>query len=95
MEAGIAGVAVFCTDSLNQNFIFREDEEIVIVPHDASSICEKIEHYRRNYTDLYRLSRKGQEAFRRAFDREVQMGPRVRLLSAYLEPGAKREASII
>ena len=95
MEAGMAGVAVFCTDSLNQNFIFREGEEIVIIPHDASKICDEIEHYRRYYDDLYRLSRKGQEAFRRTFDREAQMGPRVRLLSACLESGAKKEASII
>ncbi|MGD0884657.1 MAG: glycosyltransferase family 4 protein [Thermodesulfovibrionales bacterium] len=95
MEAGMAGVAVFCTDSLNQNFIFREGEEIVIIPHDASKICEEIEHYRRYYDDLYRLSRKGQEAFRRTFDIEAQMGPRVRLLSACLESGAKKEASII
>jgi glycosyltransferase involved in cell wall biosynthesis len=95
MEAGVAGVAVFCTDSLQQNFVFREGEEIVIIPHDAQIICEQIEHYRRDYDALYRLSRKGQEAFRRVFGLEAQMAPRVRLLSAYLESGAKREDSIV
>ena len=90
MEAGVAGVAVFCTDSLRQNFIFRDGGEIVIIPHDADSICEQIEHYRRNYDALYRLSRQGQEAFMRVFKIEAQMGPRLRLLSTYLESGKER-----
>ena len=95
MEAGLAGVAVFCTDLLQQNFIFREGEEIVIIPHDAHSICEQIEHYRRDYDALHRLSHQGQEAFRRVFALEAQMAPRLRLLSAYLESGGKGEGSIL
>jgi glycosyltransferase involved in cell wall biosynthesis len=87
MEAGIAGVAVFCTDPLHQNFIFREGEEIVIIPHDAQSICDQVEHYRHDYDALHRLSLKGQEAFRRVFDLEAQMAPRLHLMSAYLKPG--------
>ena len=31
IEAGLSGVAVFCTDVLNQNIAFKDGEELVIV----------------------------------------------------------------
>jgi glycosyltransferase involved in cell wall biosynthesis len=81
IEAGACGVAVFCTDPLNQNVAFEDGEEIVIVPRDAKAICATLERYHERPEDLCELSIKGQKAFLRVFDMEAQMGPRLRILS--------------
>jgi hypothetical protein len=84
MEAGISGVAVFCSDVLKQNIRFRDREEIVIVPPDPDEIEETIWGYYRNPDALYRLSAQGMEAFRQAFDLSRQMEPRLRCISECL-----------
>lgn len=84
MEAGISGVAVFCSDVLKQNIWFRDREEIVIVPPDPNEIEETIWGYYRNPDALYRLSAQGMEAFRQAFDLSRQMEPRLRCISECL-----------
>src|SRR3970282_285347 len=61
MEAGICGVAVFCSDVLKQNIRFRDGEEIVVVPPDPAEIEETIWRYYRNPDALYRLSARGME----------------------------------
>ncbi len=85
MEAGLGGVAVFCTDQLNQNVAFEDGEEIVIVPRDVETICATIDRYHQDPEALYELSTKGQKAFARVFDVEAQLEPRLRILSDLLE----------
>jgi glycosyltransferase involved in cell wall biosynthesis len=81
MEAGMSGVAVFCSDDLNLNVAFREGEEIAIVSRDSDAICDVIAHYYCDPAALHRLQIAGQRAFRTAFDVETQMSRRVDLLS--------------
>jgi glycosyltransferase involved in cell wall biosynthesis/predicted O-methyltransferase YrrM len=81
IEAGSCGVAVFCTDPLEQNVAFEDGEEIVIVPRDAGVISETVGWYHDHPEALRKLSGRGQEAFRRVFDMEAQMEPRLRILS--------------
>jgi len=85
IEAGSCGVAVFCTDPLEQNVAFKDGEEIVIVPRDAGTICETVGWYHEHPEALRELSERGQEAFRRVFDIEAQMKPRLRLLSELMD----------
>lgn len=85
MEAGLCGVAVFCTDILGQNIAFKDGKEIVIIPRDVEETCEMIDKYYDSYDDLWKLGRKGQEAFRRVFDIEAQMGPRLRILAKCMD----------
>lgn len=80
-EAGLCGVAVFCSDVLCQNVRFRDREEIVIVPPDPGDIEETIWQYYSDPDALYRLSELGRNAFREAFDLSRQMEPRFRCLS--------------
>jgi glycosyltransferase involved in cell wall biosynthesis len=89
IEAGLCGVAVFCTDPLNQNISFKEGEEIVIIQRDVEQICESVEGYYRDYDKLVRLGRRGQEAFKKAFAIETQLGKRLRILAEYLPPSRK------
>src|SRR3990170_9092520 len=56
IEAGSCGVAVFCTDPLEQNVAFEEDEEIVIVPRDAGAIGESVSWYHEHPEALRELS---------------------------------------
>ena len=86
IEAGLCGVAVFCTDPLNQNVVFKEGEEIVIVPRNVEQICELIKKYYQDYVGLVQLARRGQEAFQTAFAIETQLEKRLRILSEYLPP---------
>lgn len=85
VEAGLCGVAVFCTDILNLNIAFKNGEEIVIIPRDVDEICNVIIKYYKSPDDLYLLASKGQEAFRRAFSFEAQIMPRLRIMSEYVE----------
>jgi glycosyltransferase involved in cell wall biosynthesis len=84
IEAGLCGVAVFCSDPLDQNIVFKDGEEIVIIPRDAEVISATIDGYCDRYEDLRRLAKRGQEAFTRVFDLEAQMEPRLRILSELL-----------
>lgn len=84
IEAGLCGVAVFCSDPLDQNVAFEDGEEIVVVPRDARSISESVARYYDDYDGLRRLAGKGQEAFARVFDLQAQLEPRLRILSELL-----------
>jgi glycosyltransferase involved in cell wall biosynthesis len=81
IEAGMSGVAVFCTDPLRQNIHFRNGEDIVIVSGDPKEIASRIREFRDDPEALYRLSARGQESFRTVFDIRAQMEPRIRILS--------------
>jgi len=84
VEAGLCGVALVCTDPLQQNIKFQDKKEIVIVPPDAREICAEIEWFYHHPDSLYELSALGQQAYRNAFDVEAQMKPRLELLSSFL-----------
>jgi glycosyltransferase involved in cell wall biosynthesis len=84
IEAGLCGVAVFCTDALNQNIVFKEGQEIVIVPRNVDDICEWIDRYYRDYDSLLQLAQRGQEAFKIAFAIETQLEKRFRILDKYV-----------
>jgi glycosyltransferase involved in cell wall biosynthesis len=92
IEAGLCGVAVFCTDHLGQNIDFRDGEEIVLISRDVEEIAQIIARCRHDYDDLCRLARKGQEAFRRHYDLRKAMAPRLQALSAHM---AARPADVM
>ena len=84
IEAALCGVAVFCTDPLQQNIVFENEAEIVIVPHDAGTIAESLSGYFNAYSSMCELARQGQKAFQRVFDIDAQMGPRLLILSQFM-----------
>lgn len=93
VEAGLCGVAVFCTDPLDQNVAFRDGEELVIIPRDAVEISDRLSRYRSNYNHLRRLAENGQAAFKRVFDIDAQMNPRLRILSECISGSHNRAAT--
>jgi len=84
IEAGICGVAVFCTDQLQQNIHFRDNSNIVITTRDPSDICERITHYYENCDRLYDLSEEGKNLFRSIFSEQYQLIPGRNVISRYL-----------
>ncbi len=84
VEAGLCGVAVFCTDVLNLNTTFVPDRDIKFVSHNAISIFEDIRFYLHNVELLYNLSEAGRIKFAELFNADAQLKPRVRILQQYL-----------
>ena len=84
IEAALCGVPVFCADILRQNIVFKDGEEIVIIPRDTDEICELINHYYRNYDRLVQVGRCGQQAFERELGLDAQLPKRFRIMDKYL-----------
>ena len=84
MEAGLCGVAVFCSDPLQQNIAFEDRQEIVIIPRAAEEIAAIVERYHQVPEELYRLAENGQRAFSKALDLNVQMEVRMKVLGELL-----------
>jgi glycosyltransferase involved in cell wall biosynthesis len=84
IEAGLCGVAVFCSDPLRLNFAFEDGREIVIVPGDARETAARIEAAVGQVETLYQLAERGRQAFARVFGESAQMEPRLRLLARFL-----------
>jgi glycosyltransferase involved in cell wall biosynthesis len=85
IEAGLCGVAVFCTDPLNQNVVFKDRQEIVIIKRDVDSICDLLCYYHSNLDSLYDLAQVGQRVFRRVFDITSQIEFRSTVLSTAMK----------
>ena len=80
-------VAVFCTDELKLNKYFIDNEEIVIIPHDADRIVRIIEAFYKKPDKLRSVAKKGAAKMREAFSYERQMLPRIRLLEGEMRKG--------
>lgn len=85
VEAGLCGVAVLCTDPLQQNIRFQDGKEIVIVQPNVQEICDQVLYFYNRPEELFWLSSQGQQAFHKVFDLNTQMQPRLGLLSSLLK----------
>lgn len=85
-EAGLCGVAVFCTDPLNQNIAFEDQKEIVLITDNAWEISEAINNYYRQPASLLKLMQQGQAAFKKTFGLTNQMKARFKIIQSHLSP---------
>lgn len=86
VEAGLRKTALFCTDPLNLNGNrLINGEEIVIIPHDAKKISERIELYYNNAELLKNIGEKGQEKLLYLYSYDYQIAPRIKLLREEIE----------
>lgn len=81
IEAGMSGVAVFCTDPLSSNFAFEDGKELVILPREPAAIAALIARYHDVPEQLYALGANGRQAFLKRFDIDEQMAARVKVLA--------------
>ena len=87
MEAGLRKVAVFCTDELKLNNHFIDNEEIIIIPHDADRIVRIIEAFYKNPDKLRSIAEKGAAKMREVYSYKRQMLPRIKLLESKQRKG--------
>lgn len=85
IEAGLCGVAVFCSDPLDLNPCFVDREDIVIVPTDAARVAELVLEYYLSPDRLYELAARCRASFRRVFDIRRQMQPRLEVLLSCMD----------
>jgi len=86
-EAGLREVAVFCTDELKLNNHFVNNEEIVIIPHDADRIVRIIEAFYHEPDKLRSIAEKGGAKMREVFSYKSQIMPRIKLLESEMRRG--------
>ena len=84
VEAGVAGVAIFITDELDQCTEYRSGEELEIIPSEPITISNRILHYFKNPQKLYKLARRGQNKMALVHGYERQIKPRLSLLNNLL-----------
>jgi glycosyltransferase involved in cell wall biosynthesis len=85
IEAALCGAAMFVSDELAMNEDrLKDGEEIVIIPCEPEQIAQLVEKYVADPERLARLAQNGQRAIRNLFAIDVQMTPRLRLLSDLL-----------
>ncbi len=84
IEAGFAGVAVFCSDQLSLNICLKDREDIQLITTDASDIAKIISRYHADPKILYRLASNGQRRFYEIFSLEEQVGRRSKILNEYM-----------
>ena len=89
-EAGLSGVAVFCTDYLQQNQAFEPGREIEIIDNNAVHIADNVSSYYENYDRLIALGRNGRSKFAEVFSVETQMTPRLELMKRLLKQESSR-----
>jgi glycosyltransferase involved in cell wall biosynthesis len=85
IEAGAAGVAVFCTDELDQNRSFVPGTEIEIINLDVGETVLRLERYYHDRSALTALAARCRERFLAEFDLETQLRRRFDIINAELE----------
>ncbi|MBC6699272.1 glycosyltransferase family 4 protein [Hymenobacter puniceus] len=89
IEAGLMGVALFCSDVLGQNLYFEHKTDIVLIENDVDNIYDYVEYYYHNPAELELLSRKGLEKIENLYSIDAQMLPRIQIINQAISAGKK------
>ncbi|RSK48393.1 glycosyltransferase family 4 protein [Hymenobacter rigui] len=81
IEAGIMGVALFCSDSLGQNLYFEHKKDIVIIENEVNNIYDHVEYYYHNPDQLEQLAEEGLNKIESLYSTEAQMAPRIEIIN--------------
>jgi glycosyltransferase involved in cell wall biosynthesis len=80
LEAGLQCVAVLLTDPLNCNAIFRDGEDAIIIQPDRDDIVARVLQLARDPDRLAAIGESGRGALIAAYNRDVQIEPRLAVL---------------
>ena len=84
VEAGLCGVVMFVTDELNQNTMYTNDKDCVLISHNVEDIVSKVMKLFLNKDKLNQISHEGITILQKKFSNKSQMKPRMKLISKYL-----------
>ncbi len=92
VEAGAAGVAVFCTDDLGQNGgFFTDGEDIVLLAAEAADVARKLAPYLAEPGRLRALGRATRGRMARLYDEQARLADRLAVINAQLNAPAPPE----
>lgn len=80
IEAALAGVAMLCSDELNQNRCFRDGRSILIEKPNADAMARRLLRLFVEPDGVRRVAQAGLREARRYYAPEAQLGPRVAAL---------------
>ena len=86
IEAGIMGVALFCSDTMGQNICFEHEVDMVIIDNEVDNIASCVRYYHSHYPELLQIAAKGQAKIMDLFSMQAQMHPRMKVLRAAMQP---------
>lgn len=86
IDTSYCGVAQFASNPLGINQeLFRDGENIVIIPLNSKKITEKILYYHASPDKLYKLSEIGKRTAQELFDSDFQTEARIKIFNKYLK----------
>jgi len=85
IEAVLNNVVAIVTDNLNQNTLFENGKEIIIINGDETSIEKEIINLIQNPEKLFEISQKGRNKFSEIYSNNYQMNPRIKLIAEEIE----------
>lgn len=85
IEAVLNNVVAIVTDNLNQNTVFENGEEIIIINGDMTSIEKEIINLIQSPKKLLEISQKGRNKFLEIYSNDYQMNPRIKILAEQIE----------
>jgi glycosyltransferase involved in cell wall biosynthesis len=92
VEGALCGVGIVTTDPRDQNTLFRDGRDIVIVPPDAQTIADRILALIDAPGGIRRLAQAGLASARRGYGVSAQLVPRRRLIEHLMEDPGKAVA---
>lgn len=79
-EAMLNGLVAVCTDDLNQNIIYKDDEDIILVKPSVDDIVEKIDNLCRNPRKFYKMSKRSIAKTQQYYSYKTQITARINLI---------------
>ena len=84
VEAVLNGVVALISDPFEQNCIFENNNEIIIIESTVESIENNVINLINNPENLYLIADKGREKFIKVYSNDIQMNPRIEILKTII-----------
>lgn len=85
VDAGFCGVTLFASDELNQNVLFKDKIDIVLVKTQSDDIVNKIEYYYENVEKLYKIGENGKKILQKYVNTKYQCNSRINLFKKIIK----------
>lgn len=79
-EAALNKLLLVCTDELNQNMLFKDNEDIILIEPNTKNIVEKIEKLYLDPTNIKYISNNGYRIVKKNYSKEKQINGRINII---------------
>jgi glycosyltransferase involved in cell wall biosynthesis len=85
VEAALNGVVCIISDELKQNVVFSNNEDLIIIDNNSSSLYREVEELILTPQKLFNISTNGRKKFMLVYSNELQIKPRIKLLQKLID----------